>query len=122
MSIQLSDRLLEQCLYYVKANIHENGWEKGTIHFRICELLCEHVTGKEYGKMSHSGLKLKIHKLTSEITDSLDKIGIPVPIGYVRPTIFEEDMPRYASKLAYNLVLKIDQQDKNELLKLVRSD
>ncbi len=122
MPEQLSDRLLTQCLYYIKANVYENGWEKGTVHFKICELLCEHITNKEYATMPHSGLRLKIHEVTSEITDRLDKIGIPVPQGFVRPTIFEEDLPRYAAKLAYNLVLKIDQQDKEHLLKLVRSD
>lgn len=117
----LADELQKQCLHYIKANIYENGWEKGAFHFKICELLCEHITGKEYATMPHSGLRLEIHEITSEITDHLEDIGIPVPQGYVRPTIFEEDLPRYASKLAYNLVLKIDMQSKEKLLELVRS-
>lgn len=108
---------------YLEASIWENGWVKGQKHFEMCEPLCEYLTGKQYEKQYHSGLRLKIHEITDQVTTGLDiSIGMPVPRGYQRPDIRKEDIPRYAVKLAAALVELIKRQNKEELLKYVRGE
>lgn len=117
----LAEEFQKLCLSYLRSCINENGWAKSNSHFDICIFLCKHITGEEY-QNKHGTLKFRIHELTSAITDRLEDLGFPVPRGYVRPTIIEEDMPRYATKLAFKLVQLIDSQDKETLLNLVWKD
>lgn len=57
---------------YIEANIYENGWVKSQKHFEMCTPLCEYLTGEPYEKIAHSGLRLKLHNITDQITTRLD--------------------------------------------------
>ena len=114
-----SDRLYKASLKYIYANTDYDGFYKSEAHFDICKLLCEYITGEPYAQ-KHGSLKLHIHELSTKITERLNEsIGLPVPQGYVEPTIVDAEMPQYASKLALKLIELVKEQEREELLKMV---
>ena len=119
---QFVEKLSNASLSYIRSNIHENGWEKSNAHFKMCEILCEYITQRPYEKRDGT-LRLKIHEITSDITDRLElSIGMPVPQGYVRPDIPDYKLPFYAAKLSLKLIEFMKKQDKEELKKLIWSE
>lgn len=116
------DEFLILCERYLKTCIQGNGWEKSNKHFDICSFLCKYVAGTEEYKQEYGSLRIHIHELTSSITDRIEDIGFPIPRGYITATVLDEDIPRYAAKLAYRLIYLIDSQDKEKLLKLIHID
>jgi hypothetical protein len=90
--------------------------KKSDLHFKIAALLCEYIIDEQY-QDKHSALKLKIREITTEITERIDEIGAPVPVGYVRPTIIDADTPLYATRLALKMIELVDIANKQESLK-----
>ena len=117
---QIIARLQPISLLYVESNVLNEDYVKGQIHYDLCKILCSFVTGRHYDHAKDSSLKHRIHKITTDITDSLDvSIGLPVPVGYTPAKIEKTDMPLFASKLSVKLIEAMKREDKAELLELV---
>ena len=99
---------------YITSNIFSGEACKGLAHWKICELLCEHVTGHEY-TVKQGGLMLFIHKITTSITDHLDTaIGLPYSNSFIlKKTI---NVKKYGEMLATCLIELIDSQDSEEFI------
>lgn len=116
MKEEMFQKLHELSVKYLNSCFYENDMEKSNLHFKIAILLCEYITNESY-QDKHSTLKLKIREITTEITERINEIGAPVPIGYVRPTIIDADTPLYATRLALKMIELVDIADKQESLK-----
>ena len=98
---------------YITSNIFSGEDCKGTAHWEICKLLCEYVTGREYG-VSQGSLELFIHKITTPITDHLN-ITIDLPYHNNHVLNKQINVKRYARELSICLIDVIDSQNSEEL-------
>lgn len=98
---------------YITSNIFSGEVCKGDAHWKICELLCEYVTGRKYG-VSQGSLKLFIHKITTPITDHLNTtIDLPYHNSF---TLNKKiNIKHYARELSVCLLKAIDSENSDEL-------
>lgn len=98
---------------YITSNIFSGEICKGDAHWKICELLCEYVTGREYG-VSQGSLNLFIHKITTPITDHLNvTINLPYHNSFVLNK--QINIKQYARELSICLIDVVDSQNREEL-------
>jgi len=116
------DILLPLTKKYIEANSTNNGYEKSNLHFEISKILCEYAVGKENMGEYYSGLKLHIHKITTDVTERLEDIGVPITRGYIPATILPESLQRHATKLALKLMERIDADSTDGYIQLINND